>query len=64
MGLLNFFLTGMGKIDPDPTRHGFEPGLGYDTIIRNGNGIRVTRPKPTPLPSLNSGGAPGKWFFT
>ena len=36
-----------------PTQHGFKPGMGYGKIIKDENGIGVTRPKPTPLLSLD-----------
>ena len=42
----------MGIRNINPTQHEFEPRLGYDKIIENGNGIGVTRPKPAPFPSL------------
>ena len=45
-----FFVDKDGKIDSNPTR--VEPGMGYNKIIKGGNGIGVTRSKPTPLPSL------------
>ena len=34
------------------TRDGFEPGMGYDNAIRNGNRIGVTRPIAIPITSL------------